>query len=134
MRQSAIVKRNLENNMAEVLVTRGSACGGNCKSCGGCHHESTLTVTCSNPIGAAPGERVTIESKTTRILGVAALVYLVPIVGFLVFYAIGNYTIGTENGTVLMSLIGFFLGVAVVVAVHKLTGSRRISFRIICRE
>ena len=36
MTQDAIVTRLLPDGMAEVVVTRATACGGNCSSCESC--------------------------------------------------------------------------------------------------
>lgn len=135
MTQSAVVKKILDNGMAEVLVNRGTACGGNCSSCGGtCSFQNKLTVTCGNPIGAQVGDRVTIASQTRRILGAAALVYLVPVICFFVFYFLGTLLFPTENPRVLISLIGFFLGIAVVVLINRRSRREKISFEIVSLE
>ncbi len=135
MTQSAVVKRILADGRAEVLVNRGTACGGNCGSCGGtCSFQNKLTVTCVNPIGAQVGDKVTIASQTRRILGAAALVYLVPVVSFFLFYFLGTLWFPAENPRVLISLIGFFLGVAVVVLINRSSRREKISFEIVGLE
>ena len=45
---------------------------------------STVAVIAANPVRAMPGDMVTVESSTSRVLGAAVIVYLVP---FLLFFA-----------------------------------------------
>ncbi len=39
-----------------------------------------------NPVGATPGQKVVVESSTKKLLGVVALVYMLPVVFFLLGY------------------------------------------------
>ena len=135
MTQSAVVKRIIDENTAEVEVTRGTACGGNCASCGGtCSFRNKLRISCGNPIGAAVGEHVTIASQTRRILGAAVLVYILPLVTFLLAYFVGAAIFSQEGSRVLVSLAGFALGVAAVVVLQRRITRVPISFDIIARE
>lgn len=135
MTQSAVVKRILADGKAEVLVNRGTACGGNCGSCGGtCSFQNKLTVTCVNLIGARVGDKVTIASQTKRILGAAALVYLLPVASFFLFYFLGTLWFSAENFQVLISLLGFFLGLAAVVLINRNSRREKISFEIVSLE
>ena len=87
MRQKATVDRLLADHMAEVLVVRDSACSGDCPTCAGCGSVTqTLRVTAENQISAQRGEVVYLEGDTAVVLKGAALVYLVPLVTFLVAY------------------------------------------------
>ena len=87
MRQKATVDRLLDDHMAEVLVVRESACSGDCHKCAGCGSVSqTLRVTAENQISAQRGDVVYLEGDTAVVLKGAALVYLVPLVTFLVAY------------------------------------------------
>ena len=87
MTQDAVVIRLLPNNMAEVAVTRATACGGNCGSCESCMFQSELHTEARNLIQAKPGQKVTIESKSSRIFGAAMLVYIMPLLFFLVLFS-----------------------------------------------
>ena len=127
MTQQATVKRLLTHNMAEVEVTRRSACGHDCKKCGGCGGMETqlITVTARNTAGAQPGDQVSIEGETRQVLGLAALVYALPIVLFFIGYALGaSMRLGEGTaaliGGVLFDLIGgkpFYCMIACVFAV-----------------
>lgn len=87
MRQKATVDRLLADHMAEVLVVRESACSGDCHKCAGCGSVTqTLRVTAENQISAQRGDVVYLEGDTAVVLKGAALVYLVPLVTFLVAY------------------------------------------------
>ena len=63
-----------------------------------------------NPIGAKVGDTVTIESGTKRVLKLAALTYLLPIILLFLFYALFRFL--TENETVcgVASIVGFLIG------------------------
>ena len=88
MVQTAKVTRVLADGRAEVTVKRQSACGHDCSKCGGGCSElmvsPTVAVIAANPVRAMPGDMVTVESSTSRVLGAAVIVYLVP---FLLFFA-----------------------------------------------
>ena len=108
MRQKATVDRLLADNMAEVLVVRESACSGDCHKCAGCGSVTqTLRVTAENQISAQRGDVVYLEGDTAVVLKGAALVYLVPLVTFLVAYfaamSLGSWAI-------LIGIIAFALG------------------------
>ena len=76
MTQDAVVTKLLPEGMAEVVVMRGTACGGNCGSCESCMFQKELHTEARNLIQAKPGQKVTIESKSSRIFGAALLVYV----------------------------------------------------------
>lgn len=92
MTQQGTIKKLLPDGMAEIEVTRRSACGHDCAKCGGCGglETQTLYVTARNRAKANVGERVLIEGETGQVLGLAVLVYVLPIVLFFVGYALGS--------------------------------------------
>lgn len=63
---------------AIVQISKSSACGHDCASCGACNNP-TYEITVLNPIGAKAGDRVEIESKTSQILCVSFLLYILPV-------------------------------------------------------
>ena len=67
MTQDAIVTRLLPNDMAEVVVTRTTACGSNCGSCESCIFQSELKAVAKNHINARPGQQVVIASRTDQV-------------------------------------------------------------------
>ena len=124
MTQQGTIKKLLPGGRAEVEVTRRSACGHDCAKCGGCGglETQTLYVTARNHTDAGIGDRVLIEGETGRVLGLAALVYMLPLVLFFIGYAIGNAAGGGASGAlvggVLFALLtavpGYFLTVRLV--------------------
>ena len=75
---------------AQVACLRQSACSGDCHKCSGCGAvEQTMVFTARNLIGAKPGELVIVESETGPVLKAAAVLYLMPLVLFIVGYLVG---------------------------------------------
>ncbi len=106
MRQKATVEQ-LEGAYALVSVRRESACSGDCHTCAGCGAVTqTLQVRAENLIGAKKGERVYIESSGAVVLWAAVLVYLLPVLSFLLGYGLGSLW-GREG---LVALASFLLG------------------------
>ncbi|MBR5572687.1 MAG: SoxR reducing system RseC family protein [Oscillospiraceae bacterium] len=87
MTQIATVEKILDNNHAEISVPRKSACGHDCEECAGCGMTgAAIRAKALNEIGATPGEKVVVESSTQKLLGVVLLVYMLPVVLFLLGY------------------------------------------------
>ena len=87
MTQTATVQRILSNGMAEIAVPRKSACGHDCEECAGCGVSgAAVKAKALNRIGALPGQKVVVESSTGKIFGVVVLVYVLPVVLFLLGY------------------------------------------------
>ena len=83
MTQNAVVTKLISRHVAEVEVERGTACGGTCESCEACVFQSRIRAEALNKVSALPGQKVVIESKTSDVLGAAAL-----LIGF-AFFALG---------------------------------------------
>ena len=87
MTQIATVERVFQNGTAEISVPRKSACGHDCEECAGCGVTGTAVyATAQNPIHAQAGQKVVVESSTGKLLGVVAVVYVLPVVFFLLGY------------------------------------------------
>lgn len=115
MIQTATV-RKLENNMAQLQVRRKTACGHDCDRCSGCTQVITgeTLVTVRNELNAGPGDTVLIESHSGQVLGMAAIVYLLPFALFFVGYFLGaSFFAGAIP--VIAGLLGFALGIAIAV-------------------
>lgn len=107
---------------AQVAYLRQSACSGDCHKCSGCGAvQQTMIVTARNPIGAQPGDLVTIESETGPVLTAAAVLYLLPLVLFVAGYLVGmQWRLGGLLGTA-----AFGLGIALAVAYDRLVMKRK---------
>lgn len=87
MTQIATVEEILSGGYAVVSVPRKSACGHDCEECAGCGMSgAAVKARAKNPVGAQPGQKVIVESSTSKLLGVVALVYMLPVVFFLLGY------------------------------------------------
>ena len=87
MTQIATIERDLGGGYAEISVPRKSACGHDCEECAGCGMTgAAIKARARNDIGAQPGDKVVVESSTKKIFGVVALVYVLPVVLFLLGY------------------------------------------------
>ncbi len=130
MTQFAIVKRLSAPDKAEVEVMRGTACGDECGSCQVCKYTSQILVSAENPIAAQVGDRVEKETASSRILGAAALVYLVPFALFFIGYAISAYLGMTQTGSVVMSFAFFAAGMLMAVLVGRRGAKKPITYEI----
>ena len=132
MTQEAVVTRILSESMAEVVDTRGTACGSKCGSCESCIFQSELSAVAKNTIHAKPGQQVVIESKTSKVFKAAALVYIMPIVFFLLGYFIANLLGATEGIAVLISFLFLIASAFTLVLIQKRkSAEQNISFEII---
>ncbi len=115
MTQDAVVTRILPDNMAEVAVARGTACGGSCGSCESCIFQSEIKTVARNLIDARPGQKVVIASKSSTVFGAAALVYVMPIVLFFLGYALASAAGASEGVCILVSFLALVLSAVILV-------------------
>ncbi len=135
MTQKGTVIRLLGQDKAEVEVVRGTACGGNCVSCGGqCGGRNVVRAAASNPVGASVGDRVTVQARSASIIGAAALVYLLPLVMFFAGYAAAAAAGLAEGPSILISIIAMLAGVLACVLISRFGIRRGIQFEIIAAE
>jgi len=134
MRQTVNVVREYSRGHIEVEMSRASACGagalpgnawgippeppcgGDCGVGGGVcmAPKEIIRVRARGGEGAKPGDTVVIESCSRQILGLAALVYLLPLALFFAGYAI----------SALVGGLGFILGLGLLVPVNKVVGNK----------
>lgn len=119
MTQDAVVTKVFPNGMAEVIVARGTACGSNCGNCESCVFQNEIKAFAKNSVHAKPGEKVVIESLSSRIFGAAFIVYIVPMLVFVIGYIIAASCGLSEGMSVLCSFIAFCVAVAVIVVYQR---------------
>ena len=111
MTQIATVEKIIDPTHVKIAVPRKSACGHDCEECAGCGMTGApIYATAENRVGASVGDKVVVEGSTKKLLGIVALVYLVPIVLFLLGYFATEPFIASENVRVALSIIGFLAG------------------------
>ena len=126
MTQDAIVTKLLPNKMAEVAVTRATACGSNCGNCESCIFQNELKAEAHNHIGALPGQKVVIQSKSSRVFGV------MPLVLFFIGYAIAYAAGASESVCVAVSFAALAVSGVILVLSQKYKKSEKpITFDII---
>ncbi len=111
MTQIAKVRELKPGNIAEVALKRESACGKQCSQCAGCFSEArVIAVDASNEARADVGDTVVVESSSGRIISIAALVYLTPVLTFFIAY----FCLASLSAVARISLAGacFFAGFA----------------------
>ena len=120
MTQNAIVERLADNGDALVRVFQKSACSHDCSTCAGiCGAKRSITVQARNPLNAGPGDLVTVETGTGRILRAAALVYLLPLAVLLLCCVLCYSLGGSETLQALAALGGLLLGCAGAAAFNR---------------
>ena len=132
MTQDAIVTKLLPNDMAEVVVTRSTACGSNCGSCESCIFQSELKAVARNRINARPGQRVVIESRTSKVFSAAVLVYVMPLVLFVLGFVLATLLGASEGLAILVSFLALILAAVILVRQQRRqSADRQIQFEII---
>ena len=87
MTQVATVEKILRDGYVQISVPRKSACGHDCEECAGCGMTgASVYAEARGHVGGRPGDKVVVESSTRAILAVTWLVYMLPVVFFLLGY------------------------------------------------
>lgn len=133
MTQIATVERILDHGHAEISVPRKSACGHDCEECAGCGVSgAAVHARAANPIGAAPGQKVVVESSTKKMLRIVALVYLLPVLLFFVGYFGALAVTASTAVQYAAAAAGFILGILGAVAYDRRLRARGgLSFTIV---
>ena len=133
MTQIATIERILDANHAVISVPRKSACGHDCEECAGCGVSgAAVQAKALNPIGAKPGQKVVVESSTQKMLGIVALVYVIPVLLFLTGYLAAVF-LGAKVGVqYTVAILGFIIGIVLAIAYdRRLRGKGGLSFTIV---
>ena len=110
MTQIATIEKLLDADHAQIAVARQTACGHDCSECAGCGVSGApVYARAKNFIGAKPGQKVVVESSTKNMLGIIALVYMVPVVLFFLGYFIAGAFFGV-GGQYTAAVLAFVLG------------------------
>ena len=106
-----------DQGMVQVTVARQTACGHDCENCAGWGAEAgTISVWAQAELPVEEGDRVELYSSH-KILAVAALVYLVPVVLFLAGYLLAVSL--SEPMRYACGGIGFALGLFLAVVYDR---------------
>lgn len=130
MKQTAQVIRSLAPGYVEVKVRRQSACASahNCGSCGACGlmaDAPEVVVVAQDTHGAKVGDTVIVESATSKVLGAAVLLYIVPFLLFFAGYLIGNSLSWSEGPAIALGGAGFAGGILGAVGLDRYLKNHR---------
>lgn len=114
---------------AEVTISRQTACGHSCDGCGRCAGKaSKVVIRAGSDVPVELGDQVEVYSDN-KVLGIAALVYGLPVALFLLGYLLPPSL--TEGLRYLCGGVGFALGLAAAaVCDRRMKRGAGISYRI----
>ena len=133
MTQIATVERIIDASHAEISVPRKSACGHDCEECAGCGISGTAVyVKAVNTCDARPGQKVVVESDTSKMLRIVAFVYLIPVVLFLLGYVVMAVLTTSVAIQYSVAVAGALLGIAISILYDRRLKARGgVSFTIV---
>lgn len=112
MEQKVKIRRVFPDGTAEVVHIRESACSGDCHKCSGCGAaKESITLTARNAIGAGTGEVVIVKSDSAPVLRGAVVLYILPLVLFILGYLL------TASGW--GGCLGFVIGIVAVIVYDR---------------
>ena len=119
MFQEAIITKNRDDGLAEVVVERLGICGGDCNGCNECKYEHLMKSVVQNPIGAVRGQHVMIETPTSGVVRGALAIYVLPIVLLIAGYAIAAALSLSEGTCIIAAFAAAIAGVIIAIVISK---------------
>ena len=114
MVQNAIVKKIVQEGVAEVSLLRQMECGLHCDgACAGCSAKPSqeILALASNGIGAKPGDFVEVEPAGGHNYSTSLAVFVLPCVGLALGYILGmNLLRLGEGASLLTAVLGLAAG------------------------
>jgi len=129
----------IRGDKAIVEVERQAACdgchknkdGGGCSICTLTGASRKFTATAYNKVGAEIGDRVKVDTASERVLGYAALVFLLPIVAGFVFYFLATKITEIELYHYVSLVLGFVISFFFIWLYAKRVGKTRCDLEIV---
>lgn len=123
MEQLVRVREVYADGTAQVVHVRESACSGDCHKCSGCGAvKQSMIFRAVNTVGACPGQLVTVTAQSAPVLKAAAVLYLLPVLLFIVGYLLGA---AWWKAGALCGGVGFLVGIALAVIYDRLVAKKR---------
>lgn len=113
MRETGIVK-SVDGEFCTCATRRKSACGDNCSTCKAVCSSREHIFTAKNTIGAKEDDTVIIEMPTSSVLKLAFLVYILPLLAFLLGF---SYFFGAGKSELTSAFWGIIFGGAMWILV-----------------
>jgi len=123
LEQLVRVRQTYSDGTAQVVHVRESACSGDCHKCSGCGAaKESVLFSADNPLEAAVGDLVRVESESAPVLKAATVLYMIPLGLFFLGYYLGDVFggWGAAGGG-----LGFLLGIGGVVVYDRTVMKRR---------
>lgn len=138
MQTTATVIQTIQNK-AIVEVERQAACdgchknkdGSGCSICSLTGGSKKFEATALNEIGAKVGDRVTVTTRTERVLGYASLVFLLPLVVGVAFYFLAALITNEEIWQYVSLIFGFVISFFFVWLYAKQVAKKRCDVEIV---
>ena len=125
MTRTGVIREICGDGYARVEIAMRTACGHSCEDCGGCVPGSReLLVLARNPLDAGPGEAVAVASGTGKVLGAAALIYVLPLVLMLAAALVCGAVGGSQTLCAVCALGALVLGAAAAVLLGRVRQKR----------
>ncbi len=123
MLQTAVVKRILSADLAEVSLMRQTQCGLDCTSCDGCRQKpgQELLALADNRLGASVGDVVSVQPSHSW---AAFLVWLLPCVGLFGGYGLAGMLVASQGVCILAAFVGLTAGFLPAVLVNRAASKR----------
>jgi sigma-E factor negative regulatory protein RseC len=112
MIETGRVTRRLDGGRVEVEVVPGPECG-ECKICASLAGDGKNTLVADDPVGTDEGDCVRIEIEPKRMVGLSALVFLLPVLAFVAGYVLAAIFVG--QGTAGQTVLGIAGGAVFLV-------------------
>ena len=119
MLQEAIITKNRDDGLAEVVVERLGICGGDCNGCNECKYEHLMKSVVQNPIGAHRGQHVMIETPTKGVVKGAFAIYVLPLVLLIFGYLAAALLSLSEGACIIAAFAAAVLGILIARALSK---------------
>ncbi len=125
MTRTGVIREVCGDGYARVEIAMRTACGHSCEDCGGCAPGSReLVIRARNPLEAGPGDTVAVTAGTGKVLGAAALVYVLPLALMLAAALVCAAAGGGQTLCALCAIAALGLGAAAAVLLGKIRQKR----------
>ncbi len=117
MIQETAIVSNFKDGYADLIIDRKSACGA-CSSKSSCSQSSLLNSSSKqknilriySELPLQVGDTVIIGIKSNQLLLATVMMYILPLLVFMIFTVIGKY-LGGEHASIFAGLSGLFCGI-----------------------
>lgn len=96
---------SVKDNLAEILITRKSACGENCANCAAACKQKTMVTKAKNSVCAKVGDTVEVFLETSVSLKLLTLLFILPVIIFTASYVFSFVFFKSASSSAVFSAI-----------------------------